>query len=451
LDTILKLLTAPWRACITASQQFLMLTLAARIAWTVAFLQFFVVCLALGIIFSSGGAAVFEAWWTPGKAVTLLALMAVIPFLVYYSAHLWLHHEAARWHDIDKAWREALVELDRQGIDLSTTPLFLVLGSDGDRHEQTLFANTPITFDVRAAPQGSAPLHIYAGTEGIFVCLSTVGQTCKLMPHDGAVADSAAPLRSVERAEASDRLRTLCERIRNARQPIAPANGIIALVPAMATGQTQLGMTFGSALSADLLTITVSFGLRMPLTVVGVGVDKMLGFQTLLDRLPPETKSLPLGEVFPVGRHATDSEIAALTMAACGRLADRVGNLLLDPKSLAHSADNRRLVNLLCQLRLQVAPLLQSILQHGLEYASHSDAPPTLAGCFLMPGESKSSQLSFSDGVLARVLDVQGDLEWTRTALDRNRRYGYVARSLLVLNLLMAAAWTSILWWRISR
>ena len=109
MNTLLKILAAPWRATSQAAQGFLSLTLAARIAWAVALLQVFVVLMTLVVIFTTGGAAVFEAWWTPSKALALLLLLAVVPLLVYWSARLWFQHDTARWPDIDKAWREALV------------------------------------------------------------------------------------------------------------------------------------------------------------------------------------------------------------------------------------------------------------------------------------------------------------------------------------------------------
>lgn len=428
------------------------MSLAGRIAWTVAFLQCFVVVMTLVVILVTGGAVVFETWWTPAKAVSLLVLMVVIPALVYYSARLWFHYETVYWRDIDKAWHEAMIEVDRHGISLSSTPLFIVLGGDGGPRDEALFAKCPVHFDVHAAPSGSAPFHVYAGPEAIFVCLATVGQTCKVMSQQGSsLQDATVGLRSGERVEASDRMRTLCERIRNARQPVAPANGVIALVPAAHPDQQRFGTTVGSALSEDMITIAVTFGLRIPVTMVGVGVEAVPGFDTLLNRLPAGTATIAMGEAFPVGRIPSEGDIELLTTAACGRLSDRAGNILLDPKSLPLSQENRLLVALLCHLRLEVAPLLAGILKRGLEYASHSDAKPVLAGCYLMPVSTEAQAVSFNTDLFSRVIEVQGELEWTQSTLQRHRQYGYVARALMALNTLMGIAWVAILWWRLSR
>ncbi len=125
--------------------------------------------------------------------------------------------------------------------------------------------------------------------------------------------------------------------------------------------------------------------------------------------------------------------------------------MLLDPKSLIHTEKNRRLIGLMCQLRLSVAPLLQGIMQRGLDYAAHSGAAPSLAGCYLLPAVSRSQNIRVADGLFARILEVQGDLEWTRENLDRNRRYGRIARALTILDVTMLCCLFGIIWWRVSR
>jgi hypothetical protein len=448
---MLNLLLAPWRTCSNAARHFMTWSLAARTAWAVAFLQFFMVLFTVVVLLTTGGPDVFEAWWTPTKAVALLLLMGVIPMLVYYSARLWFHHETARWPDIDKAWKEALIELDRQGVDVRSTPLFFVLGADGDTAEHNLFGKPPFPLDVRAAPAGSAPLHVYGGVEGIFVCLATIGQTCRVNLQDGSPEHPHAALTAVERADASDRLRSLCERIRNARQPVAPANGILALVSTHSDDQTRLTPVIGAALGDDLITITSTCGLRMPLTVVGTGIETLAGFDTLLKRLPSETQTLVSGDIFPIGRTASATELSTLAIAATGRLADEAGSLMLDPHSLAHSDGNRSMIGLMCRLRLHVAPLLQGIMQRGLDSAAHHAGSPMLAGCYLLPTPKDLPAINFTKDLFARVIEVQGDLEWTPKQLKRNRRSARIARGLAVLNTLLLAAWIAVLWWRLSR
>jgi hypothetical protein len=377
----------------------------------------------------------------------------VVPLLVYYAARLWLQHETARWPDIDKAWREALVEVDRQGVDIRTTPLFLILGSDGREAEQAFMGMSPITFDVRSAPTGSAPLHVYAGQEAIFVCLATIGETCAIVSRDQRpVSGQTTLLPAAERSDASDRLRTLCERIRNVRQPVAAANGVVALL-SMASALDEPGSAsgIGAALGEDLLVITTTFGLRIPLTVVGTCIDRLPGFDEFLRRLPESQRAVAMGKSFPVGRPPFPADLQALSITASSQPLVSIGSLLLDTKSLAYPRGNRLLVSMMGQLRLHVASFLEGIMQRALASTAHGAGPPLLAGCYLVSATPDAALNGFAAGVFSRCLAVQGDLDWVDWKVARDRSYGRWRNVLIGLDVAMLVAIVGIVWWRLNR
>lgn len=449
---MLELLTAPFRAAKASTRQFLAASLSARIAWVVALLQILIVILTVVVILVAGGMPVFQAWWTPGKALAVIGLLILVPLLVYYAARLWLQHETDRWPDIDKAWLEALVEVDRQGIDIRTTPLFLVLGSDGREAELAFMGMSPISLDVRAAPPGSAPLHVYAGQEAIFVCAATIGETCAIAARQQPPATTLSGLPAAERSNASDRLRTLCERIRNVRQPVAPANGVIALLSvAAATEQAGSAGGIGAALGEDLLVITTTFGLRVPLTIVGTGIDHIPGFDEFLERLPETQRTIAMGKGFPVGRPPTPADLLALSVTAASQPLSHISSFLLDTKSLADPRGNRMLISMLGQLRLHVAPFLQNVMQRALATTAHGAGPPLLAGCYLVSATPDATHSGFGSGVFRRCLEVQGDLDWVDWKLARDRSYGHWRNILIVLDLVMLVAIAGIVWWRLNR
>ena len=130
------LLTLPVKLVTAATNWFLGLSLPARIAWSVGVVQFLLCLVTLLLVIVSGGRTTFQAWWTPGKGMQLLILLLLVPIFVYYAMRLWLHEEVSRWRDIEKAWREVRIELDRQQIDLRDVPLFLILGTDGRDEER---------------------------------------------------------------------------------------------------------------------------------------------------------------------------------------------------------------------------------------------------------------------------------------------------------------------------
>jgi hypothetical protein len=182
MDWFLNLLTAPWRFLKRVARGFMVMSLASRIAWaTAAFLTFFVLLTLCALLLAGGtGWTTLQAWWSPGKGAVVIVLVIVVSVLVYYAARLWLQRENSRFPDIDAAWNAALAEMQRQQIDLRNSPLFLVLGCDGQEQERAIIGEAPVQFLVTASPAGSAPLHTHAGHDGVFVCLSAIGQSCLL-------------------------------------------------------------------------------------------------------------------------------------------------------------------------------------------------------------------------------------------------------------------------------
>jgi hypothetical protein len=69
--------------------------------------------------------------WKAGPAV--LVLMILIPVVSYYVVKIWLEGDTSEYPDIDKAWKQGLEALDKHGISIATTPLFLVIGNADER------------------------------------------------------------------------------------------------------------------------------------------------------------------------------------------------------------------------------------------------------------------------------------------------------------------------------
>ena len=69
-------------------------------------------------------------WW---RVLIAVALVVVIPIVVYRGLRLWLEGERSRFPDIDYAWKAGLEALADHGIALDSAPLFVVLGSAGPR------------------------------------------------------------------------------------------------------------------------------------------------------------------------------------------------------------------------------------------------------------------------------------------------------------------------------
>jgi hypothetical protein len=86
---------------------------------------------------------------------------------------------------------EGIAELERQGLDISEIPLFLILGSDGELREKALFDAAGMSLNVREFPQGPRPLHWYANPDGIYVVCTDAGCLSRLAHVAREVADDA--------------------------------------------------------------------------------------------------------------------------------------------------------------------------------------------------------------------------------------------------------------------
>lgn len=162
------------------------ISLPTRIALLVFVFLFFLLvsfCLAFWLADS-------PAQWTNyllnvPTGLTVLVLMIVIPIVSYYVVKIWTEEDSSAYPDIDKAWRQGITELDKFGIPLGSTPLFLILGNPDDRRASNLMRASGFSFNVSDPAQGPAAIHWYANSSGIFIfltgtsCLSTLTDNYK--------------------------------------------------------------------------------------------------------------------------------------------------------------------------------------------------------------------------------------------------------------------------------
>ncbi|HEX4128852.1 MAG TPA: type VI secretion protein IcmF/TssM N-terminal domain-containing protein [Pirellulales bacterium] len=180
MGTLFSYLMAPLQALTSAPRRLLGLSLPARVAMLVAvFLICCVVTVYVAFYFSANRPNL-EVWWQPGRLTLIAVLIVVIPLVVYQALKLWLQGEVSRFPDIDYAWKAGLAELQANGLDLGSVPIFLVLGTTGPAQERNLFHAARMTFRVNETPKGPAALHWYATPEAIYICCTEIGQMSKL-------------------------------------------------------------------------------------------------------------------------------------------------------------------------------------------------------------------------------------------------------------------------------
>ncbi len=104
--------------------------------------------------------------WLP----LLFLLLYVFGWLAWWLwKQLGQEREGVSFPDIERAWSEAVQALERAGIRLSDTPLFLILGRP-QGSEGVLFDGAELALKVRGQPaRDDAPIRVYASREAIYV------------------------------------------------------------------------------------------------------------------------------------------------------------------------------------------------------------------------------------------------------------------------------------------
>jgi hypothetical protein len=105
---------------------------------------------------------------------------------------LWPGEEGTEFPDINAAWEEALAALRKARIELSETPLFLVLGRPATG-EEGLFSGADLQLTVSQVPRrADAPLRVYANHEGIYLTCagaSLLGRQASLFTEEAGPSD----------------------------------------------------------------------------------------------------------------------------------------------------------------------------------------------------------------------------------------------------------------------
>ena len=174
-----RIVRAPWG-----------LSQAALVSWLTA-IALLVIVIADWCFFFGLDDNVHSALGWP-RMLVVLALVVIISIVLYRGLRLWLEGDSSRFPDIDYAWNAGLEALLTHGISLEHSPIFLVLGSSGERRERALMRASGRDFRVRGVPEGKALLHWYADPDAIFIfCsdaswLSALGVLAEKKPADRA-------------------------------------------------------------------------------------------------------------------------------------------------------------------------------------------------------------------------------------------------------------------------
>ena len=128
MKSILGLILAPFHGVAALAGSFAKASFGMRLAVVTALFLTVVFVLATAALLFAGEWALLQLWWSPTKIIAFLLLLVLAPLLVYQTVRLWSDPHVTRWPDIAQAWVAIGRDIERQGIRIAETPLFLVFG-----------------------------------------------------------------------------------------------------------------------------------------------------------------------------------------------------------------------------------------------------------------------------------------------------------------------------------
>ena len=249
------------------------------------------------------------------------------------------------------------------------------------------------------------------------------------------------------------RLEYVCQLIIKARQPLAPLNGVMTLLPysIVQTGRRE-GTELQRVLKRDVNTLVRTLKLRCPVVSLVIGMEEESGFREMVRRIGREPAAAQrFGKGFSVGNPPIPEQLEALASHACGLFEAKVYELFREKGSLAKPG-NRKLYSLLCKIRRTVRMPLTNILVNG--YAEDPDTrkdnevePLFFSGCyFAATGESEDRQ-AFVKAVFEKLPAEQEELQWTEAALQEDDRYHRWSQTTMWLDGVLLVSLTGMLFY----
>jgi hypothetical protein len=196
------------------------------------------------------------------------------------------------------------------------------------------------------------------------------------------------------------------------------------------------------AIKSDLLTVQREVQVRCPVSALIVGLHQERGFSELVRRVGPErAASQRFGRKFDVRCLAERDGLAAFCDHVCGAFEDWVHSLFREQQALTRPG-NTRLYGLLCKVRCNLKTRLTEILAGGFSYNARelpNDDAFLFSGCyFAATGETPDRQ-AFVKGVVDKLTQEQDYVEWSRKAVEANRRYYRLAALGIAVDVVLVA------------
>jgi hypothetical protein len=263
----------------------------------------------------------------------------------------------------------------------------------------------------------------------------------------GGPPGEAAPVSSgMSRPQAelqTDRLEHAMQKLRRARQPYCASNGLLTILPHAVLSNVVYAREAPEAVRLDLNAVRNATRVAAPVTMVVAGMEAESGFTELVRRVGAErARSSRFGKGFDVWNVASDENLDALSLHACGSFEDWVYTLFAADDG-SESRSNGKLFEMLCRVRKHLQPRLRGVLVNGyaMETEGNGEPPRLFSGCYFAATGRSADQQAFVRSVFEKLDQLSEDLQWSDAALREEGAYRWALRLATVLNIaLMLAA-----------
>ena len=259
--------------------------------------------------------------------------------------------------------------------------------------------------------------------------------------------------RQTARAKVSEqrkRLSHLATLIRRSRNPVCPINGI--LVNASVSILESYPEELSRQLRDDLSGIATELGVVCAVTLVVSGLETDKGFVNFAERLiqqnGPGFGKSKFGRSYRSWSPPTPEQLEQVAQAAVEEF-DHFTHLLFtkrDALSREHVQGNRDLSLFLCRIYSTVLPGLKIVLGKGCNTPAGGDGEfPRFAGCYFV-GNDQGRDF-FLEKIFDRVDENQGELEWTRSTMQKEETWKTMANLSYLIGLISLIAFVFLLFY----
>ncbi|MCS7469522.1 hypothetical protein NZK35_22955 [Stieleria sp. ICT_E10.1] len=133
-----------------------------------------------------------------------IALVILIPVVLYWGMRRWNQVIEGEFPDIDRAWEAGIAALEAKGVSPSDYPIFLILGSSDDQAEQGLMEALETKLPVHGVPEAAGVSHAlqwYMSTDAIYLFCPGASSLSALMGRWAPSSMNVASRRIARRSE----------------------------------------------------------------------------------------------------------------------------------------------------------------------------------------------------------------------------------------------------------